>query len=171
MNNLAFTNITKIVQIVGVASEIASEVETTGMDWCTLIHSNFPCEHCLKYDPLQLHPQIVLFSRLVQVTHCITTHRNIVSQALTWNSYTISFTLEISHLRASISNAHLPADDLQTTLVKACSNSADHMAITWFSKRNVIFTKWLPELDSVKTLVNANRRLLWDKKGLSLSKV
>ena len=37
----AITNITKIVQIVGVASEREAKLETKGMDQCTMIHSNF----------------------------------------------------------------------------------------------------------------------------------
>ena len=41
MNNLAVTNITKIVQIVGVASEREAKQETEGMDRYTMIHSNF----------------------------------------------------------------------------------------------------------------------------------
>ena len=38
--------------------------------------------------------------------------------------------LEFSCLRGSILKAHLPPDDLVTTLVKACSNRAGHMVST-----------------------------------------
>ena len=73
------------------------------------------------------------FLRILKVTHFITSHGSIVSQALTWKSWMISLALDLSHLCASISKTHLPPDDLQRTLVKACSNRAGHMAITWFS--------------------------------------
>ena len=37
----AVTNITKMVQVVGVASEREAKLETKGMNQCTMIHSNF----------------------------------------------------------------------------------------------------------------------------------
>ena len=72
MNNLAVTTITKIVQIVGVASEREAELETEGMDRCTIIRSNFPMwalsQNC---SVAKLHPKNLLCSRLVQVTHLV----------------------------------------------------------------------------------------------------
>ena len=63
MNNLAVTNITKIVQIVGVASEREAELETEGMDRCTMIHSNFSMwalsQNC---SVAKLHPKKTCFA-------------------------------------------------------------------------------------------------------------
>ena len=77
-------NITKIVQIVGVASEREAELETKGMNRCIMIHYNFSMwALSQKLSVAKLHPQNLLSSRLVQVTHFITSHGNIISQALT----------------------------------------------------------------------------------------
>ena len=140
-------NITKIVQIIGVASETEAELETKGMDRCTMTHSNFSMwALCQKWSVAKLPPQNLLlpispihalynFSR----EHCITSAH---MEKLDYFLGSRNQPSTCLNLESSLATRWFTENTSQS--------GACHMAITWFSDENVVIAKWLPEIDSVK---------------------
>ena len=133
------------------ASEREAELEAKGMDRCTTIHSNLSMwAVSRKWFVAKLHPQNLLFSQLVQVTHFITSHRNIISRLLIRKSSIFPW-LSISavlclNLESPLATRQFTKNTSQSLLEQ--SGSHGNHVIFWCKRRNC--KKWLPEIDSVK---------------------
>ena len=128
MNNLAAKNISKIVQIVRVASEREDELETESMGPCTMTHSNFFHVSTVS----KLICCAVTFTNLTSLPfspcfalYVFSQEHRITSADMEKIDY-----LKFSRHCGSISKARLPPDNLVRTLVKACSNRVGHMVST-----------------------------------------
>ena len=123
------------------------------MDRCTTIHSNLSMwAVSRKWFVAKLHPQNLLFSQLVQVTHFITSHRNIISRLLIRKSLIFPW-LSISavlclNLESPLATRQFIENTSQSLLEQSGSHGY-HMTFCWETS---YLQKWLPEIDSVKPL-------------------